>query len=48
MWEKESCKLSSWILTIVQNYFIGQVNKSLVCTVSLEICKPLRNVLMLY
>lgn len=26
---------------MVQNYFIGQVNKSLVCTISLDICNPL-------
>lgn len=28
-------------MTIVQNYFIGQVNKSLVCTISLDVCNLL-------
>lgn len=28
-------------MTTVQNYFIGQVNKSLVCTISLDICNLL-------
>lgn len=34
-------KLGSWVLTMVQNYFIGQVTKSLVCTVSWDTCKLL-------
>lgn len=32
---------SSWILTIVQNCFTTQINKSLVCTILLDVCNLL-------